>query len=206
LSKVRLAKLIEEGLITTQTVVNPHYHSGPKALLINRPQLLLHLDKAKLTEQELQEKNQRSERSRAQAQVRREAILAWVDALKITIPKMPKKKLLMEACHHYNDLWASRGRYEKQATLDDDPAFLCRITVNMLRHEYTEYEYALTNTFGKVGVEEARARIRLRIFHAISTAYPELHEECQRQAGVEFTVERPKPPLQLTLQDPNLFK
>lgn len=202
LSRPRLLKAIEDGLITTQEVKNPHYRSGPKALLINRPQLLRHLERVKLTPRELELKSKRSLQSKVKAEERKVKLLAWVDGLNLVVQRRPLKVLIEEACQHYNSLWTERERYEKHASPDDDPHFLARIAVNMLRHEETDYERALEDTYGKVGVEEAMERLRVRIFKAIAKVYPELHHECQRQAGVTFPVERTqKETVQLTLYE-----
>jgi hypothetical protein len=53
--------------------------------------------------------------------------------------------------------------------------------VNFIRHELTEYEFALCKSAGKTGVDEAVLEIRNRVYSAISDAYPELNEECNRQ-------------------------
>ena len=39
--------------------------------------------------------------------------MEWVNSLKIEVPKYSTQKLFQFAVENYNDLWASRGNFEK---------------------------------------------------------------------------------------------
>jgi hypothetical protein len=78
--------------------------------------------------------------------------------------------------------------YEKQiyielepASLDSDPSFLQRITVNYIRHELTRYDESLEEAAGKVGAHEARVAIKRKVLDAIAsnTRHCALSAECK---------------------------
>ena len=98
--------------------------------------------------------------------------------------------LVDAACDNYNG--RSRGDYHAglpcceytddnfdEFVAGDD--FLCRITVNYLRHATTSYDSEFEVLFGRTGVGAAIDRMRSRIFEAISDAYEFLEDECSRQ-------------------------
>jgi hypothetical protein len=53
--------------------------------------------------------------------------------------------------------------------------------VNFVRHNLTAYDHSLAATAGKIGVHAAVAILRQRVYQAITAAYPDLADECQRQ-------------------------
>lgn len=110
---------------------------------------------------------------------KRTSILKFAETVSIRIPRLATAR--HQAVDHYNNLWWSRGRDDKWASLDAHPAFLDRITVNFLRHATSRYEQLLETIYGKVGVAEARRRIRHRVLDGIAKVYPELAAECERQ-------------------------
>jgi hypothetical protein len=90
------------------------------------------------------------------------------------------------ACENFNGFKEQaafeRGDYDfRAATLESDPSFLQRITVNYLRHRLSRYDSELERLFGKVGVRDAYAALNLKVYSAIADAYPELADECRRQ-------------------------
>jgi hypothetical protein len=55
------------------------------------------------------------------------------------------------------------------------------ITVNSIRHHLSAYDTHLEEVAGRIGVSQAEASIRLRVYAEISATSPEYAEECQRQ-------------------------
>lgn len=164
---------------------NPHYRSGPPMRLYSiarvesveeTPAWADRRDKAAAHSE-----SRRASASKAAA-TKRAKLLAWVNKLRIDVPRIDDDKLTELACNHYNDLWADRGKSHKYADPSDDPEFLDRITVNYLRHVGSKYESLLCEMFGKVGVAEGYARLRGRILSAIAASYPALRRECERQS------------------------
>lgn len=74
----------------------------------------------------------------------------------------------------------------KQASRHSDKTFLERICVNFIRHELTEYDWALWEVAGKTGKSLAITAIRQRVYGAISAAYPMFQGECNRQLWERF--------------------
>ena len=74
--------------------------------------------------------------------------------------------------------WYDMG---ETATERSDPAFLERITVNYIRHTLTTYDRHLESVAGKVGVREAVAVMRDRVYGAVADTYPQYRAECNRQ-------------------------
>ncbi len=60
---------------------------------------------------------------------------------------------------------------QPRANLHSDPECLHRISRNYIRHNLTDYEDRLHQLFGKVGTEQAYARLKKRINRAISKVY-----------------------------------
>ena len=145
---------------------------------INRVQALENTDDVAKA---LNASRQRSLRARDRAARQREAVLTAVRRWSVQVPLMKPDALLAKAVWHYNDLWTSRGRDDKWATVNDDPAFLDRIAVNYLRHVCTTYEDRLDQLYGTTGAVEARPLLKSRILSAIARTYPTLADECRRQ-------------------------
>src|SRR2546422_10912983 len=72
---------------------------------------------------------------------------------------------------------------ENYASHKSDAAFLTRIAVNFIRHELTEYDYALADVAGKIGITKAVDGIRQKVYSAIARAYPGFATECERQCA-----------------------
>lgn len=120
------------------------------------------------------------------AETRRTRLLAEVDALQVTVPALPRSKLLNAAIQAYNDYnseyaFDRNDFYYVPATAASDDAFLTRIQVNYLRHTLSRYDRHLEDVAGKTGVAEAVCRIREKVYAAIAEAYPEFADECHRQ-------------------------
>ena len=105
---------------------------------------------------------------------KRRELMMYINSLEIKIEKMSLKKLTKLAIEHYNDLWHSRGRFDKHATLLDDREFLNRICVNMLRHSHEHYEYEIGRMFGQVGKTDGYIILREKIENEIFKVYPKL--------------------------------
>lgn len=117
---------------------------------------------------------------------RRQATTHYVETLTITVPVLSSDELQRAAIAHYNELWLGRGFARalgetKEARATDSPEFLARITVNYLRHALTNYERELARLYGRVGIEEAKDRLRERIYDEIARVYPQLEVECNHQ-------------------------
>jgi len=103
---------------------------------------------------------------------KRKALVMYITSLDVKIKKYSIDKLTKRAVRHYNDLWFSRGDYDKHATVHDDREFLNRICLNMLRHEQEHYEYEICQMFGKVGKDDGYAALREKIETEILKVYP----------------------------------
>lgn len=125
----------------------------------------------------------KSESARKSAEEKKRNLLDKLADLKVSIPKLTARDLIKKACQHYNHL-ASEREKDSSADPQSDKAFLDRITVNYLRHEMSTYEASLDLVYGKVGCNEARSKIRQKVYDAIAETYPELAPECKRQISV----------------------
>lgn len=113
------------------------------------------------------------------AEQKREKLFEYIRSIDIVIPKLDKKVLYKKAINHYNYLWLSRGRDDKYASIDSDEKFLGRITVNMLRHEFSCYEEELYEIAGSVGVAEGYYLLRDKVQTEIAKVYPYLKDYCE---------------------------
>lgn len=138
------------------------------------------------------------ERSRARreaaahaATTKRQALMARLDAVELSVPVMPFDAVTRMACQHYNQhqevKLMERGLYDWQkADAASDPAFLVRISVNFLRHHLSQYEAELESVAGRVGVRDAFAEINRKVYAAIAATYPALSDECSRQLAAKL--------------------
>ncbi|MDD2741263.1 MAG: hypothetical protein PHV02_03260 [Rhodocyclaceae bacterium] len=107
-----------------------------------------------------------------------EKLMLAVAEMRVTVQHVGIDKVRRDAIRSYNDWhWDSC----MPASLKSEPEFLDRITVNYIRHELTDYDYALEEVAGKVGVQIAIDTIRDKIYASIANAYPVLAQECKKQ-------------------------
>jgi hypothetical protein len=159
---------------------NPHYRSGPLMQLWRLETVCKAEKDPEFIAWKGKHDSRRSQlRDRAidQHQQRRAKLMKWVESLEIEVPKYDAGELFRFSVANYNDLWSSRGKFEKiiyQDFRDLDPNFLHRITINTLVHALSDYEYHLDNVAGETGALEARDKLQTRILLAIRTTYPDL--------------------------------
>jgi hypothetical protein len=112
---------------------------------------------------------------------KREMLLKQVAELPIKIKQnCSLTSVINQAISDYNRwnyLSIVDGDIEK-ATVNSDPQFLNRITVNYIRHSCMDYDRNLEELLGKTGVTNAVNLLRKRIYDVISNAYKSLEQEC----------------------------
>ena len=113
-------------------------------------------------------------------QTKTDNLLSAIAAMPVTVVR--KIDILERAMGAYN---ARNFASDRLAESVSDPQFLDRICVNFIRHELTRYDYALEKTAGKTGKTQAIDAIRVKIFEAISSVYPEFDCECKRQLAAK---------------------
>lgn len=163
-----------------ETRKNPHYLSGPPMQLWRvetvceaeqDPEFIAWKAKHDCRREDLKR------RAVEQHKQRRSLLMEWVDSLAIEVPKYSKAQLFKFAIENYNELWSSRGEFEKlihQDFKELDPEFLHRITINALLHALSDYEYHLTQVEGLTGATEARNKLKIKILTSIHKAYPDV--------------------------------
>lgn len=159
---------------------NPHYATAaPMQLWLlstvrkseTNPDFINWKRKHDLRRQEL------SSRATRMHQERRSLLMEWVYSLEIQVPKYGKSELYKFAIDNYNDLWASRGDFDKHIYAKYsalDPDFLNRIAVNALLHVLSDYKYHLMQVRGLTGASEARSKLKQKIITSIHQIYPKL--------------------------------
>lgn len=141
----------------------------------------------------------RSARARATAGRRREALLAEVRGVAITLPSLSAENLARAAVRHRNDREAERcyllpdQHYEPATVEGVDARTLARWQVNYLRHQQSGYDALLRRVAGRVGRAEAVRLIRAKLYRSIAAAYPGLGRECDRQLHLRDPEEVPRP-------------
>ena len=187
------AKLISDLLgEPDKTAPNPHYNKGALMRLYDWERV----ERAE-NEEEFGRMAAKAEARRVAgrkaAQTRRRKAAQWAANVEIRIycPTRSLKELRAVATEHakdYAELRAERRRdydYEEYDRSDyggwsgDEPTG--RWCVNFLRHECSEYDMTLADTFGQTGKELAISIIRLRIYRDIARHWPSLRYECERK-------------------------
>ena len=164
---------------------NPHFKSAARVRLYLQTRVNA-IEQSEAWPALAQKASARRAAAEKGTQTKRENLLKYVDTVSIHVTVVSMDEATRSACENFNDTKVTnalkRGHYEfHEATLESDPLFLQRITVNYLRHGLTRYDHELGRLFGKVGVRQAYSRLIQKVFAAIAAAYPELAEECRRQ-------------------------
>jgi hypothetical protein len=116
----------------------------------------------------------RSACAKATARRRRMETLRLMSAEEIPIPKLTPSVLEARAVRHRD----AQARITSTAV---DRKTLNRWKVNYLRQQLTRYDPMIEGLFGRIGRADVERSLRRRAFEAIAKAYPDLHDECQRQ-------------------------
>ena len=178
-SRAMIVRLLGEP---DRTRRNRRYRRGPRLQLYGAARV-----EACETTAEFAALAGRAERRRSAAlkvaQAKSARLLEEVAAMPVTVIALPPDELRAAAIENYNTM--TRRWRRRRADADRDRRFLARITVNYIRHRLTGYDRELAKTAGKVGVREAVALIRRRIFTEIIRVYGAhpggLAAECRRQ-------------------------
>jgi hypothetical protein len=113
---------------------------------------------------------------------------SWNPEIKI-LPLDEVKSLAIIA---YNTFSVETGR-DFYADENSDKRFLERIMVNYIRHNLTDYDYVLANTYRKIAKHDLIILAKSIVYDSIITNYPELSEEANRQkennSADSFTIE-----------------
>lgn len=165
---------------------NPHYSSGleMRCYLIERAEAVEQTEEFKEWFAKASAQREARKKGAAKAvETKKRKTREFVENydMKISIPHYDsKQELIQDACDHYNRvIWNGDG---ERATPDSDWDFLCRITLNFMRHVCTNYDNELdyVNGYlkGRVGrqdvsMEDAKFRtFKDRINAAAIEAYP----------------------------------
>ncbi|MDO0915760.1 hypothetical protein QQM39_34535 [Streptomyces sp. DT2A-34] len=133
----------------------------------------------------------RSGAARAAAARRRREVLARIAAEPMDVPQLAPDRLAALAVEHRNrqeekrtsGRWqGGRGRVAEPATVESaEPAALDRWKVDYLRHRLTRHHEILGELYGSTGRAAAEELLWHRVYAAISKAYPNLAQECERR-------------------------
>jgi hypothetical protein len=167
-----------------KTAPNPHGRNAPQVKLFLLSRVERKEKGKKWMEWSEKTKDGRAKLSdslKKNADEKRVRLLEYVTKIKIKIPIWEESILYQKACAHYNDLWESRGNLEKEASINSSKDFLKRIAVNMLRHEYSQYEDEINEMFGKIGKQEAYIELKNLVLDKIAESYTFLSNECNNQ-------------------------
>jgi hypothetical protein len=122
----------------------------------------------------------RSKAARKSAQRKADSLLAEVEAMEVSVTRIPLKSLRQVAI----DRWKAkqlRRRRVKAHGLEAGEAIVRRWMVNHARHHLTGYDVHIRGLFAKVGKLRAYELLKMRTLQAIAAVYPELADECCAQ-------------------------
>lgn len=106
---------------------------------------------------ELIEKSEKRKLSAAKAiNTKLQNIKDYVHSIEIELPDIPAPQVFEMAINHYNDYhlnkWNYDGKYIRSYK-DLDNETLIRLTANLIRHHFTDYDSLLEEKYGKVGID-----------------------------------------------------
>lgn len=168
------------GIEPDHLAVNPHHRSGPKiklhrlgkiALLRSREDIASAID-------EVAEKRQaRSSAAKAQHAARANA---WIEAFL----GIAAKTRLFEGVtlQHIDEIIQNRHRFTPGEFSDVAPEHIRRWRVNILRHEFTNYDVVLITSMppGRTG-RDCYKVLKNQVLDDIASNFPVLLDECERQ-------------------------
>lgn len=165
---------------------NPHFRSAPQTRLYSVERV-----EAAERSEEFRAASavaaRRSAAARAAALRRRREVLARIAAEPLDVPRIAPDRLAALAVEHRNRLDEERAlwRWRHVATPTTvecaEPCALDRWKVDYLRHRLNRYAEILDELYGRTGRAAAEELLRRRVYAAISKAYPDLAQECERQ-------------------------
>ncbi|MGI5374612.1 hypothetical protein ACQEV2_10265 [Streptomyces sp. CA-251387] len=129
----------------------------------------------------------RSAAARAAVVRRRREVLARIAAEPIEVPRLAPDRLVVLAVEHRNvrdeerALWRWRHVAEPATVESTEPGVLDRWKVDYLRHRLTRYDRIVDELYERTGRAAAMKLLQRRIYAAISEAYPNLAQECERR-------------------------
>lgn len=182
--KIIKSFIFEPDVITK----NPYYKAGPPMLLYSFTKILEIENSSDFVE--LKNKTEKIKQSSKKAvETKLNKLKNYLNDIKFYLPILDQKDLYEKSITHFNEFQEFKqnnynnyqDRDYKEANLGSDPSFLCRIAVNYLRHQLTDYEEELFYIKGKVGFAFGYKEIKNKIFDLIIYKYPYLKNECEKQ-------------------------
>lgn len=165
---------------------NPHFRSAPQIRLY-RIERIEAAERGEEFRAAAAAAARRSTAAKAAAQRRRREVLARIAAEPVEVPRLASDRLAALAVEHRNRRDEERAfdrldHVPDPATVGSaEPCALDRWKVNYLRHRLTRYDELLDGLYGSTGRAAAEDLLRRRVYAAISEAYPDLAQECERQ-------------------------
>lgn len=160
------------GLEPDKEKPNPHYKcaSPMKLYDINR---IAHIESESWFQNHYLASLSRRKGAKKAVQTKHNKIMAFVEALPLSLPDWTKEMAFQEAITDYNALWAERGRFDKfiYDYHELDSQTLERLVCNMFRHIYTDYDDVLCHCYGKVGVDSAHKYLQEKINAIVHERY-----------------------------------
>ena len=106
----------------------------------------------------------------------------------IRVKKMDFQKVTRRALGATRNWYLITGQWDN-TQFNPDEKTVERWTVNYIRHNLTEYDSFLFSVKGKTGIPFAYPLYRKAVLEKIADVYPQLSEECARQATFNETAE-----------------
>lgn len=125
--------------------------------------------------------------SKAAAERKRRELFAEIEKMAVHVHILPVETVTKKAVAHWENRQWDRGNFECDAA-DASEETKQRWAVNYIRHHLCNYDGELERIAGRIGINDAVSMIRRKVYKAIAVAYPDLAEECSRQAearGIE---------------------
>ena len=107
---------------------------------------------------------------------------------KIRVKEMDFQKVTRRALSAKRSWYLITGQWENMV-FNPDEKTIERWTVNYIRHNLTEYDSFLFSVKGKTGISFAYPLYRKAVLEKIADVYPQLREECARQASFNESAE-----------------
>ena len=166
-------KMIRDyGLEPDMEKTNPHYNCAAPMKLYDLNKIE-NIEAGAWFQKEYAASLSRRRAANKAVKTKYEKMMAYIESIPIEIPDFPKEVAFEKAVNHYNDLWNWRGRDDKHISdyhlLDSET--LERITKNMFRHAFTDYDDILLESYGKVGVDTAHAYLQEKIDAIVHERY-----------------------------------
>ena len=190
-NKKLIASLLPDPILKP----NPHYKRASKMKLWSEADVMAAMQTQEFADEQIKIQKRRASAAKAvQTKTEKTVQLAERNISEISVQRIDIDKLrqkTLDTKQNWYDFQANlRWDWDRYYTAyEADEETVERWMVNYIRHRLTKYEDTLDSYTGKTGKQDAYMLYSTAVLEKIAEVYPELADECKRQAEAKAYVQ-----------------